>query len=105
MLVKPPHLPRVTEERAIIEADFEVVGGPYRVGDEHRTEKDWFFTGRYDAEGNPYFIRGRKWWERLIRKHQRRRVAATVWRWIVWGGGGVALAYSAYYFLAGAASH
>ena len=49
-------LARVKREQ-IIDAEFEVVGGPYRVGDEHRREKGWFFTGRYDAEGWPLFQR------------------------------------------------
>lgn len=40
-----------------IDADFEVIGGPYRVGDEHRVHKRWFFTGHYDERGVPLWYR------------------------------------------------
>lgn len=35
----------------VIDAEFEVVGGPLRVGDEHPTVKGWYWTGRYDRKG------------------------------------------------------
>lgn len=48
----------------IIDADFEIVGGPYRLGEEHRRERGWYFTGRHDADGDPYFMRHPRWWRR-----------------------------------------
>ncbi|MFN3522287.1 MAG: hypothetical protein ACK4YQ_08550 [Phenylobacterium sp.] len=50
--------------REIVDAEFEVVGGPYRVGDEHRREKGWYFTGQYNASGDPLFMRHPSWWRR-----------------------------------------
>jgi hypothetical protein len=46
----------------IIDADYEVVGS-YRIGEEHRTEKGWYFTGKYDHAGHPYFRKHRLWFE------------------------------------------
>lgn len=37
--------------RKVTDAEFEVVSGPYRVGDEHRVHRGWFFTGHYDRHG------------------------------------------------------
>lgn len=41
----------------IIDAEFEVVDGPYRVGDEHRTRKGWYLTDRLDRHGNPLWYK------------------------------------------------
>jgi hypothetical protein len=49
------------EPQRIVDAEYEVVGGPYRVGEEHRREKGWYFTGKYDRDGHPYFIRSARW--------------------------------------------
>lgn len=49
----------------IIDADYEVVGGPYQVGEEHRREKGWYFTGKYNADSDPYFMRHPSWFRRL----------------------------------------
>ena len=43
--------------KPIIDADFEVVSGPYRVGDEHRKRRGWYWTGRYDKNGVPLWYR------------------------------------------------
>lgn len=70
----------MSDRPPILDAEFEVVAGPMRVGDPHRTRKDWYFTGRYNAEGDPYFIRGAGWW-------RRRRIGRAVyfWSWMVAG--------------------
>jgi hypothetical protein len=47
---------RRREDVLIIDADYEVVSGPYRFGEEHRSHPGWYFIGRYDAEGWPLFI-------------------------------------------------
>lgn len=57
-----PHVPAVDEN--ITDAKFEVVGGPYRVGEAHRTRRGWYFTGRYDADGDALFMRHPSWWKR-----------------------------------------
>jgi hypothetical protein len=44
-------------DELITDADFEVVRGPYRVGEEHRRHKGWYFIGAYDADGDPLFAR------------------------------------------------
>lgn len=82
----------VSDAKQIIDADFDVVGGPYRVGDEHRAERGWYFTGRYNSAGHPYFMRHPNWWRRLERKHQRRRTALTTWHGMVLVFGACALA-------------
>lgn len=41
----------------IIDAEFEVIEGPYRIGDEHRTRKRWLWTGHYDKNGVPLWYR------------------------------------------------
>lgn len=49
----------------IIDVQHEPVGCGYRIGEEHRTEKGWYFTGKYDHDGNPYFMRHPSWFRRL----------------------------------------
>lgn len=41
----------------IIDVEFEVISGPYRIGDEHATRKRWYWTGKYDAAGTPLWYR------------------------------------------------
>lgn len=36
----------------IIDAEFEVVGGPLRVGDEHPIQKGWYLTDKVGRDGN-----------------------------------------------------
>lgn len=44
-------------EKSFIDADFEVVSGPYRVGEEHRRRKGWYFTGHFDRHGDPIWYK------------------------------------------------
>lgn len=37
--------------RKVIDTEFEYVSGPMRVGDEHPTQKGWYYTGRYNRRG------------------------------------------------------
>lgn len=57
-------------DEKITDAEFEVVGGPYRVGEQHRKRRGWYFTGRYDAEGEALWMRHPSWWKRraLVRR-------------------------------------
>lgn len=41
----------------ITDAEFEVIEGPYRIGDEHRKRKRWFWTGTFDRKGVPLWYR------------------------------------------------
>lgn len=41
----------------ITDVEFEVIEGPYRVGDEHRTRKRWLWTGLYRGDGVPLWYR------------------------------------------------
>ena len=41
----------------VIDADFEVVSGPLRVGDEHPTQKGWFLTDQVDRRGRPLWYK------------------------------------------------
>lgn len=43
--------PRITD------AEFEVVSGPYRVGDENRVKRGWFLTDRVGKRGEPLWYR------------------------------------------------
>ena len=38
-------------QHKIIDADFEVVSGPLRVGDEHPTRKGWYLTDKVSRKG------------------------------------------------------
>lgn len=57
-----------TNQRAIVDAEFTVVSGGLRVGDEHPTEKGWYFTGRTDDAGHPVFMRSAAWFQARRRK-------------------------------------
>lgn len=35
----------------VVDAEFEYVAGPMRVGDEHPTRRGWFYTGRRNRKG------------------------------------------------------
>lgn len=78
----------------IIDADFESVRGPYRVGEEHRSEKGWRFTGQYNGAGHPLFLNSR--W---LRWRQVRAAAADTYAvaFAVLAFG--LLAYAAYAFI------
>lgn len=41
----------------IIDAEYEVVDGPYRVGDEHRERKGWYLTDQLDKDGLPVWYK------------------------------------------------
>lgn len=56
-------MPDARQVTSIIDADYEVVGGGYQIGEEHRREKGWYFTGKYDRQGYPLFRRSRLWFE------------------------------------------
>ena len=92
----------MAEPTKITDAEFEVVSGPLRVGDKHPTRKDWYFTGQYNAEGDPYFIRGAGWW-------RRRRIGRAVyfWSWMVAGAvaGVLLIAYHVFGVGKSAVSH
>lgn len=45
--------------RKIIDAEFEVVRGPPKIGERHPTRRGWYFTGDYDPYGTPLF---KAWW-------------------------------------------
>lgn len=45
------------QKSQIVDADFEVVDGPYRVGDEHRERKGWFLTDKVDKNGDPLWYK------------------------------------------------
>lgn len=47
----------VQQRPKIVDAEFEVIEGPYRIGDEHRTRKRWFWTGAFDQHGVPLWYR------------------------------------------------
>jgi len=47
----------MSRDRKITDAEFEVIEGPYRIGDEHRTRKRWLWTGTYDSQGVPLWYR------------------------------------------------
>lgn len=53
----------------VIDADFDYVAGPMRVGDEHPTRRGWLYTGRHDRRGVLLWYKppGRfSWWVRRI---------------------------------------
>ena len=43
------------EHPPVIDAEYVVVSGPYRIGEEHRKHRHWHFTGLYDDDGWPLF--------------------------------------------------
>lgn len=64
---------RATRPRSYIDADFEVVSGPFRVGDEHPTQKGWFFTDKVGRHGEPLWYRPPGFISRWVY-----RIAATI---------------------------
>lgn len=53
----------------IIDADFEVVSGPLRVGDEHPIRKGWYLTDKLGKRGEPLWYQppspASKWVRRI----------------------------------------
>lgn len=49
----------MTPRRPYIDAKFEVIDGPYRIGDRHRSPqlKSWRYTGHRDRFGVPVWYR------------------------------------------------
>lgn len=45
------------EKPSVIDAEFEVVDGPYKVGDEHRERRGWYLTNKVNRRGEPL------WWK------------------------------------------
>lgn len=41
----------------VIDAEFDVVDGPYRVGDEHRERRGWFLTDKIGKHGEPLWYK------------------------------------------------
>lgn len=68
-------------EKPFIDAEFEVVSGPYRAGDRHRARRSWTFTGRFDSAGFPLFYNKRLdvlWYLALAERGARWILVATV---------------------------
>lgn len=57
------NLAPVTKRPKIIDAKFDVVRGPGRIGQRHATRRGWYFTGKYDHNGDPLFV---VWWLLLM---------------------------------------
>lgn len=53
----------MTKRPKIIDAKFDVVRGPGRIGQRHATRRGWYFTGKYDHNGDPLFV---VWWLLLM---------------------------------------
>lgn len=47
----------MSDKPLITDAEFEVIKGPYRIGEEHRKRKRWYWTGTFDAKGVPLWYR------------------------------------------------
>ncbi|MET3526183.1 hypothetical protein [Phenylobacterium koreense] len=56
------------ERRRVIDAEFEVVGGPLRVGDEHPTQKGWYLTDKVDRHGNTLWYKPPSAFSRWVRR-------------------------------------
>ena len=50
-----------------IDAEYAFVGGPLRVGDEHPTNRGWYYTGRVDTDGDPLWYHPPPRWRRRAR--------------------------------------
>lgn len=55
------------------DAEFEVIKGEYRTGEESRTRPGWYYTGRRDARGNQLWYR-----PPLLQRRFFRRLALAV---------------------------
>lgn len=69
---------RATRPRGYIDADFEVVSGPFRVGDEHPTQKGWFFTDKVGRRGEPLWYRPPGFVSRWVRRIAAAIIVVTV---------------------------
>jgi hypothetical protein len=47
----------MTKKPLITDADFEVVDGPYRVGDENREKRGWYLTDKIGKRGEALWYR------------------------------------------------
>lgn len=47
----------MTRKPLITDAEFEVVDGPYRVGDESREKPGWYLTDKVGRHGEPLWYR------------------------------------------------
>jgi hypothetical protein len=45
------------QDKPIIDAEFEVVDGPYRVGDEHREKRGWYLTDLIGKHGEQLWFK------------------------------------------------
>lgn len=54
--------------RRIIDAEFEVIGGPLRVGDEHPTKRGWFLTDQVDRHGNTLWYKPPSTFSKWVRQ-------------------------------------
>lgn len=41
----------MSKKPLVIDAEFAVVSGPFRVGDEHPTQKGWYYTDKIGRNG------------------------------------------------------
>lgn len=41
----------MSKKPLVTDAEFEVVSGPFRVGDEHPTQKGWYYTDKIGRHG------------------------------------------------------
>lgn len=74
--------------RKVIDADYEVISGPLRVGDEHPTRKGWYLTDQVGADGNALWFKPPGPFSRWIR-----RIAIFIWIAAVVLGVGSALLF------------
>ena len=47
-----------------INAEARRIDGPFQLGDEHPTRPNWFYTGKFDEQGNPLWYRPTARWRR-----------------------------------------
>lgn len=52
----------------IIDADFEVVSGPLRVGDEHPIRKGWYLTDKVGRQGEPLWYQPPSTFSKWVRR-------------------------------------
>jgi hypothetical protein len=65
----------------VIDADFELVSGPLRAGDEHPVRKGWYLTDRLDRFGNQLWYKPPGPISRWIR-----RIGIILWGLLILGG-------------------
>ena len=65
----------------VIDADFELVSGPFREGDEHPDKPGWYWTGKKDEHGDwLWYQPPNRYWLWV------RRLAWTIWIGSIVGG-------------------